>query len=296
MSSRKLLDRELKTIELKDGRFIGYAEYGDPHGIPIFYFHGFPGSRLEAGCFHEVAVANHYRLIGLDRPGMGMSSINPKGSILSWATDVANFADCLGIEKFSIIGHSGGAAFVAACAYVIPQRLNKVIIVSGMAPLDNPESKIGMAHGQRVANKLIQTMPWLTSLMMKITRKVLKNSNKKMMEQMLKQLPEVDQAIFRDPVYGPVLINNTLEAFRQGIAGPAQEMKLLFNPWQFNLENITCQVIIWQGALDTQAPISHAKIYANLIPGAQLNIIENEGHHSLLKNHIDKILDDIKLD
>ncbi len=50
------------TMVLKDSRFLGFAEYGDPHGKPVFYFHGFPGSRLEAGRFHENAVSCHCRL------------------------------------------------------------------------------------------------------------------------------------------------------------------------------------------------------------------------------------------
>src|SRR5215216_3342352 len=94
------------TITLKDGRKLGYAEYGCPTGIAIFYFHGLPGSRLEAGHLNEIAIANKYRLIGMDRPGMGLSSIDKKRTILSWAKDVAEFADCLKIEKFSVIGHS----------------------------------------------------------------------------------------------------------------------------------------------------------------------------------------------
>jgi pimeloyl-ACP methyl ester carboxylesterase len=278
-----------RSIELTDGRQIGFAEYGDPNGMPIFYFHGFPGSRLEAGRFHEMAVINRYRLVGIDRPGMGLSSIDKKRSILSWATDVANLADCLGINKFSIVGHSGGAPFVAACAYEIPELLNGAAIVSGMAPIVKPESRIGMARGQIIANRLIKTMPWLATVMMKVTLMMLKNPGK-MMGQMIKQLPEVDQALFRDPEIGNAIINSTIEAFRNGVAGPAHEMKLLINPWGFDLENVKYPITIWQGALDTQVPISHAKIYANLIPGAQLKIIENEGHHSLLKNNIVEIL------
>jgi hypothetical protein len=34
-------------IKLDDGYSIGYAEYGDPQGKPILYFHGCPGSRLD---------------------------------------------------------------------------------------------------------------------------------------------------------------------------------------------------------------------------------------------------------
>lgn len=279
-----------RTVKLADGRQIGFAEYGDPNGKPIFYFHGFPGSRLEVSRFHEVAVANQYRLIGLDRPGMGLSTIHKKGTILSWATDVANFADHLGIKKFSIVGHSGGGPFVAACAYAIPERLNGAAIVAGIAPLDNPESQIGMARGQKIANKLIKIMPCLTTVMMKLTQLMLKNPNK-MMAQMIKQLPEIDQEVLRDPIIGKTLINSTVEAFRNGVAGPAYEMKLLLiRSWGFNLEKIEFPITIWQGALDTQAPLSHAKIYANSIPHAKLEIVENEGHLSLLKNKLKEIL------
>lgn len=279
-------------IKLTDGRQLGFAEYGDPSGIPIFYFHGFPGSRLEAGRFHEIAIANRYRLIGIDRPGMGLSSFDKKRSILSWSSDVECFANSMGIEKFSIIGHSGGSPFVAACAYALSQRLNGAAIVSGMAPLDHSESKVGMVRGQRVVTRLIKAIPWLTNVMMKLTLMMLKNPSK-MMKQMVKQLPEVDQALFRDPEISKVIIDSTIEAFRNGISGPAYEMKLLFKPWGFNLENIKFPVTIWQGTLDTQAPMSHAKIYANLISGSQLRIVENEGHHSLLKNHIEEILRDV---
>ncbi len=37
-------DKTNHTIKLKDGRMLGYAEYGNPEGKPVFYFHGFPGS------------------------------------------------------------------------------------------------------------------------------------------------------------------------------------------------------------------------------------------------------------
>lgn len=35
------------TIKLRDGRTLGYAEYGDPNGRPVLHFHGFPSSRYE---------------------------------------------------------------------------------------------------------------------------------------------------------------------------------------------------------------------------------------------------------
>jgi len=57
-----------QSVELADGRQLANAEDGDPNGIPIFFFGGFPGSsRLESSRFHEVAVTNQYRLFGIDR-------------------------------------------------------------------------------------------------------------------------------------------------------------------------------------------------------------------------------------
>jgi len=277
------------SIILKDGRKLGYAEYGDPHGTVILYFHGFPGSRLEAAHFHDVAIKNHYRVIGVDRPGMGLSSMDDHRTILSWAADVIELVDQLGIASFSILGHSGGAPFVAACAYAIPARLQSAAIISGMAPIDKPESQIGMARGQIIANSLIRIMPWLTSVMMRLTLMLLKNPNK-MMKQMIKQLPEVDQVLFQDPETGKAIIGSTIEAFKNGVSGPTKEMKLLFRAWGFDLENIKCPVTIWQGDLDRQAPYSHAEIYTKLIPNAQLKLVEGEGHHSLIRHHGEEIL------
>lgn len=114
-----------------------------------------------------------------------------------------------------------------------------------------------------------------------------------MMSQMVKSLPEVDQAFFKDVEQRKAIIDSTIEAFRNGIAGPSDEMKLLFKPWGFELEKIKYPIQIWHRSLDSQSPISHAKVYENTIPGAKLNLIENEGHHSLLRNNIKSILKSI---
>jgi hypothetical protein len=40
-------DNEALALTLHDGRTLGYAEFGDPAGVPLIYCHGHPGSRLE---------------------------------------------------------------------------------------------------------------------------------------------------------------------------------------------------------------------------------------------------------
>ena len=288
MKMKHKTDNNSLSLELKDGRQLGFAEYGDPDGQPIFYFHGLPGSRLEAGHLHEVAATNNIRLIGLDRPGMGLSSAEPKRSILSWVADVEAFADSMGIAKFSIIGHSGGAPFVAACAYRIPHRLNGAAIVSGMAPFENPEATASLARGQRLVNSIIKVIPWVANLMMKLIFIMLNKPG--MLKQMLKQMPEVDQLVFREPESSKAIIDATKEAFRSGVSGMSQEIVLTLKPWGFKLENITYPITIWQGGMDKQAPEMHARIYAKVIPNANLTFFKDEGHLSILKNHGEEIL------
>lgn len=278
-----------KFITLTDGRRLYYAEYGADDGNPVIYFHGFPGSRLEVQRYNQIALSNNCRLIAVDRPGMGLSTIDKKRSILSTVNDIINLADKLGITKFSIISHSGGSPFVAACAYAIPERLTGAAIVSGMSPFENPKAHIGMVREQLVASKLVKKFPLLAIPMMWITRMMLRKSDK-LLDKMIKPLPEVDQAIFLDSDTRKELVSCTLEAFRNGIKGAAFEMRLLLSPWGFKLENIEFPISVWHGAKDTQVPLSNGRLNASLIQNATIHICENEGHHSIMRNYFEEIL------
>jgi len=95
-------DNTSKTIKLKDGRLLGYAEYGAPEGKPIFYFHGFPGSRLDWPLFDTadaIAARLNARIIAVDRPGTGLSDFKRDRKILDWPDDVIELADALQIDR-----------------------------------------------------------------------------------------------------------------------------------------------------------------------------------------------------
>jgi pimeloyl-ACP methyl ester carboxylesterase len=77
-----------RTVRLRDGRLLGYADWGDPGGRPLFFFHGWPGSRLEGRLGEESARAKGIRLIALDRPGMGLSDYQPRRTLVDWPDDV----------------------------------------------------------------------------------------------------------------------------------------------------------------------------------------------------------------
>ena len=105
-----MTDNTSKTTRLKDGRLLGYAEYGTPEGKPVFYFHGFPGSRLDWMLFDpdDTATKLNARIISIDRPGMGLSDFKRGREILDWPDDVIEMADTLQVDRFAVLGISGG--------------------------------------------------------------------------------------------------------------------------------------------------------------------------------------------
>ena len=101
------------TIRLPDGRTLGYSEYGSPTGNTLFYF---GSSRLEACLLARAAANAGVRVIGTDRPGMGLSQFQPGRRLLDWPADVVALADHLGIARFAVVGVSAGGPHALACA------------------------------------------------------------------------------------------------------------------------------------------------------------------------------------
>src|SRR4029079_7237537 len=95
-----------KQIRLSDGRRLGYAEYGDPNGRPVLFFHGFGTSRVICPPDVELARSLGARLIAVDRPGIGLSEALPGRRLLDWPRDVAELANQLKLDRFAIIGWS----------------------------------------------------------------------------------------------------------------------------------------------------------------------------------------------
>lgn len=137
-------NRQNQTIQLSDGRTLGFAEYGPKEGKPVLYFTGGNSSRLEGMWFDESAHRNNIRLIVPDRPGFGLSSFHPNRQLLDWPNDVIELANTLSIDMFSVFGLSGGGPHVLATIYQIPGRVNRAAIVSGTSSPEMPNKFRGM--------------------------------------------------------------------------------------------------------------------------------------------------------
>ena len=152
------------NIRLLDGRRLAYAEYGDPQGKPVFFFHGTPGSRLFHHPDASVAASAGARIIAVDRPGFGRSDFKPGRTLLDWPNDVVQLADALDIQRFAVMGYSGGGPYAAVCASSIPERLTAAGLVSSIAPLDTPQITRGMQGIGHMFFSLDRHLPPLAKL------------------------------------------------------------------------------------------------------------------------------------
>lgn len=273
---------EALLCQLSDDRNLSYMEYGPGDGVPVFYFHGFPGSNEDIHLFNgaELAEKLGLRIIAVNRPGYGNSDPQTKRKILDWPADVNTLADHLGIEKFSILGYSGGGPFALSCAYSIPDRLEKVVVVSGMGPADAPEAKKGKAMFIPKAPKLI--LKGMSKMMVKKPEKIEAN--------MIKGFPEVDQAILNDPKALDAMMKTMNEAFRSGYQGGLDDAKIYKSPWGFDTGQIDQTVIVWHGGKDENVKIETAEFVIENLPHCTRHIKPEEGHLSLVYLHAEEIL------
>lgn len=267
-----------KTVQLRDGRTLGYAEYGQADGKPLFYFHGHPGARVEAKFLAEQAAKFSVRLIGIDRPGMGLSTFKVNRRYLDWPDDVLELADSLHINHFAVTGFSGGAPYVLACAYKIPNRLTACGIISGVG------------HTKPFLAFLSQWMPWL---IMPIIRRSFQNQEQaqKMLARAAANWIEADRKSLLVPGIKELMTASLIEGLRQGGRGAAYEGTLFGRAWGFSLEEIRFPTIfLWHGELDKEIPIAIAQEVAGELTQCKATYYPGEGHISVIVNHAQEIL------
>ena len=277
-----------RVIKLKDGRRLGYGEYGDEEGKPLFYFHGWPSSRLQADIYHEEGKKLHTRIISIDRPGYGLSEFKAKRTLLDWPDDVIELANQLKINKFSVMGVSGGGPYAAVCAYKIPHRLTTVGIVAGLAPPYVPGLLDGMYWFTKFGWNHYAAFPILGKLSSFFHYLNAHFGPSLGLHRFLFGAKE-DRKIFSDPRIRELTRKNYREAFKNGFKGVEHDLQIYTTNWGFDFQNIQANVFLFYGADDRNVPIAMGRYYASHIPHSKLTLYPKEGH-LISKTHGEEIL------
>ncbi len=276
-------------LTLRGGRRLAYTEFGAAAGNPVLYFHGFPGSRLEAAFADSIASDTGTRLIAVDRPGMGMSDYLSGRTLLCWADDVLALADHLGIGQFSVVGVSGGAPYALVCAYKLPDRIPSAAVVSGVGPpaaLDTAPAVTTSGLGLRLTTR----HPWLASFFSRVACVFARHAPSLLITMLRASAPEPDRRILRDADFRAILAASLREAFRCGTRGAATDLRLLCATWNFEVRDVHTPVDLWYGEADRIVPASMGRFLERALPRCQATYMTRQGHYSLIYEFAGQIL------
>lgn len=281
-------------LHLADGRTLACLELGDPAGPPVLYFHGYPGSRLEARIAAAAAKRLGLRLLAIDRPGFGQSTFHGGRSIGGWAADIDALADQLALGRFSIVGVSGGGPYALACAASLSDRLARVALVCPLGPLDVADGKAGMLPQDRVMLALAAHAAPVARGVVHLLAHWMRQDTDRYLKFMIAGMVSPDRDLFADPGYRSLMMESTAEALRQGGRGAARELTLIARPWDFRLQDVRMSVSLWQGLADQILPAAMARRLAAALPACHPRYLPGEGHLSLVVRHIGEVLAELR--
>jgi pimeloyl-ACP methyl ester carboxylesterase len=275
-----------QVFHLPSSRTLGFAEYGAPTGSPLFFFHGLPSSRLECAEWAPIALKHNVRLIGVDRPGMGLSSFQPGRKILDWPADVLRLADHLQIGEFRVIGSSGGGPYSLACAYALPRdRLKGAGVLAGVGPW-HQGTKDTLLIGRVVWN-IWAWAPWTFRAIYDRTavpaaRDPDPERLNKIWGQAMERMREKDRRVFEDETVRNLTVEAFRAAFIRGAEGGAHEVRLVTRGWGFECEDVGFEgVKLWYGDEDTNTPVTVGRYMAERLKGSKLKVYPGETHMTL---------------
>lgn len=273
------------TARGSGGRTIGYGEFGDPNGKPVVLFHGFGDSRLTRYPDDDLTARLGIRLITFDRPGIGLTDPMKELTILDRTDDVIDLVNSLGLHDVSFLGWSGGAPFALAAAGCMAGKVKRVAIVSGFGPFERPGFKRLAPREIKRVMTILKVAPWMANVMATESQKGLQGDATAAMEMSRGIGGSSDSSVLNMSGVRANVTSGAEEAFRQGPAGVANDMLLLFRfKWGFNPEDVHTPIDLWYGDDDHMTPPSVGRGLASILPQPRLRMVPGAGHLLYLRN------------
>jgi pimeloyl-ACP methyl ester carboxylesterase len=278
----KSLNRPLLegSVAVREGRRLSFAEYGSWDGAAVIWLHGTPGGRrqipLEARAY---AVTNGLRIIGVDRPGIGSSTPHLYDDIADSVGDLEVLADTLGVETMSVVGLSGGGPYALALGHGLPDRVQGVGVLGGVAPTVGPEAAEG-----GIIRLAVRLAPVLSALrvplgvtltqLIRLARPVAGPG----LDLYAAFQPVGDRTLLGRPEFKAMFLDDLLNGSRFQASAPLNDLILFARDWGFSVADIDVPVRWWHGDADHIVPLAHGQHTTGLLQDVEFRPIEGESH------------------
>jgi pimeloyl-ACP methyl ester carboxylesterase len=260
-------------ISLTDGRTLHAYDTGGDDRVAVFWHHGTPNIGAPPVPLFPAADRLGLRWVSYDRPGYGGSTRRPDRDLASVATDVPAVADALGIDRFAVVGHSGGGPHALACAALLPERVLGVVSMAGLAPFT--------AEG----------LDWFAGMAPSGVGSLSAAANgREARAKYEESAPEFDPEDFTPADHAAFsgvwswLLDVVRPALEGGPGGAIDDDVAYAAPWRFDLAQVTAPVLLVHGRQDRMVPCSHSEWLAQHCATAELWLRPADGHVSVLSS------------
>jgi pimeloyl-ACP methyl ester carboxylesterase len=269
-----------QVVKAPDGRRLSVESLGDPDGKPVFLLHGTPGGRNgprpRGIVLHRLGI----RLISYDRPGYTGSDRLPGRGVADASIDVEAIADYFGIDRFSIVGRSGGAPHALACAALLNKRVICAVALCSLAPYnaEDLDWSAGMtASNVRAYHDAEADLGALIATLNEQAGKV-RNNSEGLLKLLWPELADHDKGVIGDIALRRIMAQIHAEALCETADGWIDDVIALSRPWDFDLSDIIAPIKLWSGSNDVFSPIAHTYWLAKRIGSAELDIVPGAAH------------------
>ncbi len=251
-----------RYVRVSGGR-VRYWTQGDGPGLILV--HGLPGS-AEFWQYNLGPLATEHRVCALDLLGFGGSDKEIEDLSLGYAAAfLSQFMDAVGLERPSLVGNSLGGLVCAQTAAWSPERVEKLILVDSAG------------FGQELSPFLrLWSVPVLGDLVFRFYQQGFASLRR----WILRDSSSVDDewlAAAAAVLRTPGVRENALRIARKGVNLRGQRREM-FADLHRELASMEVPTLIIWGRRDPVIPVAHAYAARELIPHAQVRIIEASGH------------------
>ena len=263
-----------------NGQVVAYFDYGQSENV-LFFHHGTPSAGPLSPNIRRSADAHNFRIIEIVRPGYGNSTAISGRTIDTISEINLEVANAFGIERFGLVGGSGGGPHALASAHLAGNRCIAQLIIAGLAPFD--ASNFDFVAGMTEENRDFCLLP-LTSMdefEVSIAEKATAMS-----AYSYEQIREMFNVDAQDPSSDEVI--SAIQArikysFQHGTQGLKDDRLAFLKPWGFSLGETSMPVQLWTGTEDVNVPQSHAHYLHGVIPNSELRVVDGKNHGTIIE-------------
>lgn len=224
------------------------------------------------------------RLIAFDRPGYGKSDRNPGRRVADGAADVCEVADALGLDRFAVLGRSGGGPHALACAALLPDRVTRVAVLVGLS--ETAHDSVGRWSKQMAGfnrRAYLAAERGTNAVTAGLAAERFRRDPTLLIHELYAELTESDRWVLGDMGIRRLLVSSWAEGIRRSADGWVDDLLAFVTPWGFDPGEIATPTLVWHGADDRFSPVGHAQALGERIPGCQVVIQPGRGHFAALK-------------